>query len=74
MSSFLKYLNQQYPQPSVCEVCGGNPYTCHCDDTPDIDSVMLVMMYHPINHKKQTAERYTMKYRALVACGWVELQ
>jgi hypothetical protein len=73
MSSFLKYLNQQYPQSSKCEVCGGNPYTCHCDDTPNIDMGMIVSMYHPINHKRQTVEYKSVKYRALIACGWVEL-
>ena len=73
MSSFLKYLTQQYPESSVCEVCGGNPYTCHCDDTPDIDSPQLVHMFHPINRKRQTVERLTTKHRALIACGWVEL-
>lgn len=74
MSSFLKYLTQMEPESETCIVCGGNPYVCHCDDTPSIDCPQLVMMYHPINHKRQMAERGTVKYKALGACGWVELE
>lgn len=74
MSSFIKYLTQQEPEADVCEVCGRNPYTCHCDDTPVVDVPQLVRMYHPMNHKRQTVERKTMKHRALIACGWVELE
>lgn len=73
MSSFLRYLNQQYPESDVCEVCGDNPYTCHCDDTPAIDAPTLVLMFHPMNKKRQTVEFKSVKHRALVACGWVEL-
>lgn len=74
MSSFIKFLTQSYPDSSKCEVCGGNPYLCHCDDTPAIDCPQLTTMYHLVSHKRQVAERHTIKYRALVACGWVELE
>jgi hypothetical protein len=73
MSSFLKYLTSTDPEASVCEVCGGNPYTCHCDDTPNVDA-QLAHMFHPMNKKHQTVEKKSVKHRALIACGWVELE
>lgn len=74
MSSFLKYLNALDPQGNECAVCGGKRYACACDDTPAIDSPLIVNMFHPVSHKRIAVERYTDKYTVMVANGWVELE
>lgn len=35
MTSFLRFLSDPGDD---CAICGGNRYTCTCDDTPAVDS------------------------------------
>lgn len=52
-------------------------YTTPDDDTQKFTPLSLpveVVMFHPVSHKRMTVVRHSMKYRAMIACGWVELK
>ena len=74
MTSFFKYLDQLEPESASCAVCGRNRYFCSCDDTPQIDAPVMVVMFHTWSKKKMTVERYSDKYFVMRSQNWVELQ